>query len=90
MPLDGLLHLLQIQTSDLRQQLRRAIQVLRVLSEDRDGERVTILDEDLAVFLETDDVRRRNPGQRTAGRLQCEFAGDRGGVGRTQPNTGRL
>ena len=58
MTLDGLQHLLQIEARDLREQARRAIEVLGVFAEDRNGERVPILDEDLPVAIEQHAARR--------------------------------
>src|SRR5437762_7994678 len=49
---------LDVETRDLRQHADRLVEIFRVLADDRDGEGVAVLDEDLAVAVVEHSARR--------------------------------
>ena len=57
MPIDDLLDLLGIESGHRRQHPHRAVEILGVLADDRDGEGVAIVDEHLAVAVEQHPAR---------------------------------
>ena len=58
MPIDDLLDLFRIEPRHVGQQPHRAIEILGVLADDRNGEGVAVVDEDLAVAIEHHAARR--------------------------------
>ena len=58
MAVDDFLHVLRIEACDFRQHANRAIEILRVLADDGDGERAAVFDEHRAVAIEHHAARR--------------------------------